>query len=255
VTGPDRAASLRLSSEVCYGRRRVYVYSVGFSTRYRSEQVIRNDPRWISAIAPHQHQYHERMSTHDDHPTPTATHPAAGVSGVTAARTDTEINNYIGRGGWTRLYDVPIASGSAQINLAGALFRGFRINDWNNICEIPFTLTAAAGWSIQQAKYKLDQFHKRVAIRLMITRTGSTTETGDTVGNISDTDITTNWPTLLQPSEQAMAIIDRAVSDAGGTGVTFGRARITSKIELTSLLPGASFVSGAPCALMCEYDL
>ena len=47
------------------------------------------------------------------------------MSGVTAARTDTEINNYIGRGGWTRLYDVPIASGRTQINLAGALFRGF----------------------------------------------------------------------------------------------------------------------------------
>src|SRR4029450_11583825 len=43
-----------------------YVYSVGFSTRYRCEQVIRNDPRWIAAIAPHQHQYHERMATHDD---------------------------------------------------------------------------------------------------------------------------------------------------------------------------------------------
>jgi hypothetical protein len=39
-----RAAFLRLRTETCYTRRRVYVYTVGLLTRYRSEQVIRNDP-------------------------------------------------------------------------------------------------------------------------------------------------------------------------------------------------------------------
>jgi hypothetical protein len=38
-----------------------------------------------------------------------------GVSGTTTPRTDTHIKDYLGRGGWIRLLDVPIASGSTQI--------------------------------------------------------------------------------------------------------------------------------------------
>jgi hypothetical protein len=41
-----------------------------------------------------------------------------GVSGTTTARTDADINGWLGRGGWTRLMDVPIAAGSTEINLA-----------------------------------------------------------------------------------------------------------------------------------------
>jgi hypothetical protein len=48
VTGPDLfgpAAFLRLRSETdLYSRRRIIVYSVGLRNRYRSEQVVRNDP-------------------------------------------------------------------------------------------------------------------------------------------------------------------------------------------------------------------
>src|SRR5215204_2361360 len=43
-----------------------------------------------------------------------------GVSGTTAVRTDAQIAAYLGRGGFHRLYDVPIAIGATQINLAGA---------------------------------------------------------------------------------------------------------------------------------------
>ena len=73
------------------------------------------------------------------------------------------------------------------LNLAGASFRGFKIFDWNNFADIPFTLTST--------------------------------------------------------------------SDPGGTGVSFGRSRITSKIELTNLIPGTTFLNGAPCLLAHEYDL
>lgn len=41
-----------------------------------------------------------------------------GVSGVTVPRTDAEINAFIGRGGWVRLFDVPIASTDTEINVA-----------------------------------------------------------------------------------------------------------------------------------------
>lgn len=42
-----------------------------------------------------------------------------GVSGTSTPRTDTQITAWLGRGGWIRLLDVPIASSDVQINLAG----------------------------------------------------------------------------------------------------------------------------------------
>lgn len=42
-----------------------------------------------------------------------------GVSGTTTPRTDAQINDYLGRGGWVRLMDVPIAAGSTEIAVSG----------------------------------------------------------------------------------------------------------------------------------------
>jgi hypothetical protein len=42
-----------------------------------------------------------------------------GVSGTTTPRSDADINGWIGRGGWVRLLDVPIASTDTEINVAG----------------------------------------------------------------------------------------------------------------------------------------
>jgi hypothetical protein len=42
-----------------------------------------------------------------------------GVSGTTTPRTDADINDWLGRGGWVRLLDVPIASTDTEINVAG----------------------------------------------------------------------------------------------------------------------------------------
>jgi hypothetical protein len=38
-----RVTVLRLRSETCYTRRRVYVYTLGLPTRYSSEVIIRYD--------------------------------------------------------------------------------------------------------------------------------------------------------------------------------------------------------------------
>jgi hypothetical protein len=42
-----------------------------------------------------------------------------GVSGVTTPRTDSEITGWLGRGGWVRLMNVPIAAGSTEIAVSG----------------------------------------------------------------------------------------------------------------------------------------
>lgn len=41
-----------------------------------------------------------------------------GVSGTTTPRTDADINAWLGKGGWVRLMDVPIASTDTEINVA-----------------------------------------------------------------------------------------------------------------------------------------
>lgn len=49
-----------------------------------------------------------------------------GVSGTTTPRTDTQINDYLGRGGWVRLLDVPIASTDTEINVANVVVKAAR---------------------------------------------------------------------------------------------------------------------------------
>lgn len=42
-----------------------------------------------------------------------------GVSGTTTPRTDADINAWLGKGGWVRLMDVPVAAGATEIATAG----------------------------------------------------------------------------------------------------------------------------------------
>lgn len=42
-----------------------------------------------------------------------------GVSGTTTPRTDADVNGWLGKGGWVRLMDVPIAAGSTEIATSG----------------------------------------------------------------------------------------------------------------------------------------
>jgi hypothetical protein len=184
------------------------------------------------------------------------------AAGSPTAPTDTDIKNFLGRGGFHRLYNQPIAAASTQILLSGATFTGFQINGWNTIsssANIGSSLTAASGWSIQEAKYKLYSLQKRVAVRLMVTRTGADIGPGDGQGNIADVDITTNWPATLLPSQDVMLAIDRSSSASSGNGVSFARARLdasTTRFVLTSLLPGATWIgSSNPNMAAVEYHL
>lgn len=44
-----------------------------------------------------------------------------GVSGTATARTDAQITAWLGRGGWLRLFDVPVAATDTQINVANVV--------------------------------------------------------------------------------------------------------------------------------------
>lgn len=175
-----------------------------------------------------------------------------GVSGTTTPRTDAQIQAYLGRGGFHRLYDVPIATGSTQINLAGATFTGFKINAENAFADIPFTLTAGSGFSIQSAWYRLESLIGRVTIRLEVTRTGATLSS-DSDGNMSigtDPPITTNWPTLLTPS------VSRWVLGTRQTGAVNSFRVTSSGLELTHLItPNSSWPSGATSTVHGAYHL
>lgn len=124
-----------------------------------------------------------------------------GVSGTTTVRTDAQIAAYLGRGGWHRLYDVPIASGSPQISLAGATFTGYNINDWNLVLPAP---TLFPNWSLASGgafKYRF-LGPGWVLVRGILTR-GATAVTTNAEGNITP-DITVigsgGWPAALRPA-------------------------------------------------------
>jgi hypothetical protein len=118
-----------------------------------------------------------------------------GVSGTTSVRTDAQIAAYLGRGGFHRLYDVPIASGSTQINLAGATFTALRLNEWNTIAGV----TAAAGWTINAGTAQYMYLpNNQVRARATLTKTSPALSSG-TDGNLTDTAMLANWPAALRP--------------------------------------------------------
>jgi hypothetical protein len=49
-----------------------------------------------------------------------------GVSGTSTPRTDAQINAFLGRGGWVRVLDVPIASGATEIAVSSVVVSGTR---------------------------------------------------------------------------------------------------------------------------------
>lgn len=56
-----------------------------------------------------------------------------GVSGTTTPRTDAQINAALGRGGWVRLMDVPIASTDTQINVANIVKSTSFLREWHTV--------------------------------------------------------------------------------------------------------------------------
>lgn len=132
------------------------------------------------------------------------------AAGSPTTPTDANITSFLGRGGWTRLYDCTIPAASTQLSLVNCAFRGNRLNTWNLFDDIPFTLTAATGWSINTARYRFDNLAKRVDLELSINKTTSSTAATNSGGNWSpDIDMTTNWPSALMPASDALLNMQR----------------------------------------------
>jgi hypothetical protein len=156
---------------------------------------------------------------------------AGTAAGSPVAPTDTEIKTALGRGGFHRLYNVPIAAASTQIALGGATFTGFKINDWTwNASGI----AAAANWTLTSSQYILMGL-TTVRLRATLTRTTSTV-TATSQGNITDTAILTGIPAALRP------IVDTAYGDFYvGPGISAGSWRIDTagNASLTDMYPTA----------------
>lgn len=157
-----------------------------------------------------------------------------GVSGITAVRTDAEIAAFLGRGGWHRLYNVPIAAGSTQINLGGATKTAYMHNYWNTMTGA----TAASGWGSLATQYMMIT-PVLARIRIVATRTGGTITAGSD-GNISDVDVVNNIPTSLR----AVGITSYGTFFV--TGVHLGSCRIETggNATITDLYPTGNIVNG-----------
>lgn len=167
-----------------------------------------------------------------------------GVSGTTTVRTDAQIAAYLGRGGFHRLYDVPILSSATQINLAGATFTGHKINDWNAI-----VCSAASGWSLVAGKQRFMYIKPNfVHVELWFNRTGSTL-TGGSDGNFGDNDLTTNFPAALR------AVTDTVYGEFHVPGTTLGSCRVETagNVTVTDTYPTATVVSGNVVRIRMSY--
>jgi hypothetical protein len=150
-----------------------------------------------------------------------------GTSGSSTPRTDAQIAAYLGRGGFHRLYDVPIgASPQTQINLAGATFTGLNLFDWNLVLPQP---SLASGWAYAtngQFKYRF-LLPNWLAVRGIVQRTGSAA-TSNSEGNITP-DISViasgGWPAALRPAQWATAFLGAQVTFTE-QGKISGRGRI-----------------------------
>lgn len=152
----------------------------------------------------------------------------------------------------TRLYDCTIPAASTQISLGNCLFRGNRLNAWNLIADIPFTLTLTGFNNPVNPRYKFDNLTKRVDLDLSVDRSGGTL-TANSGGNLSpDADITTNWPSVLLPAVDAYLPMHRA-----GVITYWGRVdNGTTRLVLTHLqMPSETLVNGTTVRIAGQYFL
>jgi hypothetical protein len=73
-----------------------------------------------------------------------------GVSGTTTPRTDADINAWVGKGGWVRLMDVPIASTDTEINVANI---AKSLSSWTRNTGWVALTGFATGWSSRAGTY------------------------------------------------------------------------------------------------------
>jgi hypothetical protein len=131
-----------------------------------------------------------------------------GVSGTTTPRTDAQIAAYVGRGGWERLADVPIASTDTQINMANLASTAASV-PFNDSGAITNAFTVAAGWTLNSQM--LRRVGRFVYFSVIATRTGA--DLVSVSGNISNTAVVT-WSTARYP-----ILFD---APAGTAGIGFG---------------------------------
>lgn len=132
-----------------------------------------------------------------------------GVSGTSTPRTDAQIAAWLGRGGFVRLADVPIASTDTQITMANVVYSAdsVPIQDSGTISSGVFT--ASTGWSLtsQTLRKKGD----RTAFYIAFTRTGAPITVSTFTGDIGNTAVVT-WDATKWP------IAIRSAGSSGGSG-------------------------------------
>lgn len=171
-----------------------------------------------------------------------------GTSGVTTALSDSAIATYLGSGGFHRIADVLIPSGSTSISSGNITFTGFNVNSWNTLTEV----TATSGWSFSggYARYMLFPMLPMVRISLWLVRSGGTIS-ASSVGNISDTVVAQNLRTSLR------AVTNPAYGTFAVPGRILGSARIETdgQISITDMYPTADIVSSDNLRIDFNYAL
>lgn len=166
-----------------------------------------------------------------------------GQSGTVTPRTDAQITAYLGRGGWLRLFDVPIAATDTQINMTTlSKMRAFRVNDFNDLEG----LVPRAGFELASEPRYMRQ-GPLVTLQIQVTRTGAAIVAGST-GNITDTGVLDNVPEAIRPSSVRYMTWVR-------NGLTLGSFRVDTAggIALTDMYPNAELPTGALCTLQGTY--
>lgn len=130
-----------------------------------------------------------------------------GVSGTSTVRTDAQIRAWLGRGGYIRLADVPIASSDTQINTANivASAESIPMIDSGSVTN---AFTAATGWSI--TSQTLRRIRGIVYFIVYFTRTGAAI-TVDSHGDMGNSPIAT-WDLAKYP------ILMQSLCSSAGTG-------------------------------------
>lgn len=149
----------------------------------------RNDAVVLAAVDPEDGAFGTGVSVADGYLI-----AVTGVSGTTAVRTDAQIAAFLGRGGWVRLLDVPIASSDTQINMANIVPTAAAI-PWLDSGALTNVFTAASGWTLSA-----QSFRRRLGVNwfyFSFTRTGGTL-TPDAQGNLANTLVAT-WDTTKYP--------------------------------------------------------
>ena len=123
-----------------------------------------------------------------------------GVSGTSTPRTDAQIAAWLGRGGFVRLADVPIASTDTQINMANVVASAdsVPVQDSGTISN---AFTVATGWTISGQSFR--KVGKQAFFSLVAVRTGAAIVSSS--GNIANTAVAT-WDTAMYPIVMDMAV-------------------------------------------------